>query len=165
MMGFTANQWAILVLVLVLGWLLGLVSRSGGGRWRRQYEIERAARVDAESRLTAAERRAVELERRPAVAPVAAAPVAATAAPAATLAPVPESLTRIEGIDEERALRLHEAGIHGYADLAALSDSDAALLEERTRLAPGTIARLHWREQAAALRDGTPYKPRKLGFL
>ena len=38
---FTANQWAILALVLVLGWILGLLSRSGGGRGRRAYEEER----------------------------------------------------------------------------------------------------------------------------
>jgi hypothetical protein len=45
---FTTNQWAVLFLVLVLGWLLGLMSRSGGGRWRRQYETEREARLAAE---------------------------------------------------------------------------------------------------------------------
>ena len=34
---------AILALVLVAGWLLGLMSRSGGGRWKRAYEDERTA--------------------------------------------------------------------------------------------------------------------------
>lgn len=38
---FTTNQWAVVVLVLVAGWLLGLMSRSGGGKWRRAYEDER----------------------------------------------------------------------------------------------------------------------------
>ncbi len=44
-MDFTTNQWAIVALVLVAGWLLGLMSRSGGGRWRRDYEAERAAHL------------------------------------------------------------------------------------------------------------------------
>ncbi len=43
MPAFTTNQWAILVLVLVAGWLLGLMSNSRGGRWRRDYERERDA--------------------------------------------------------------------------------------------------------------------------
>ena len=46
MPAFTTNQWAILFLVLVLGWLLGLISRSGGAKWRRAYEAERDARVE-----------------------------------------------------------------------------------------------------------------------
>jgi hypothetical protein len=45
---FTTNQWAVLFLVLVLGWLLGLMSSSGGARWRRQYEAEHDARLAAE---------------------------------------------------------------------------------------------------------------------
>jgi hypothetical protein len=40
----TPTQWAILALVLVLGWVLGLLSRSGGGRYRRELAEERAAR-------------------------------------------------------------------------------------------------------------------------
>jgi len=47
-MEFTTNQWAVLFLVLLLGWLLGLMSSSGGERWRRQYEEERDARLAAE---------------------------------------------------------------------------------------------------------------------
>ena len=43
---FTTNQWAILFLVLVLGWLLGLISRSGGKKWKRAYEAERDARIE-----------------------------------------------------------------------------------------------------------------------
>lgn len=40
----TPTQWAILALVLVLGWVLGLLSRSGGRRYRRELAAERAAR-------------------------------------------------------------------------------------------------------------------------
>ena len=44
---FTTNQWIVVALVLVAGWLLGMMSRSGGGKWRTQYESER----DAHTRL------------------------------------------------------------------------------------------------------------------
>ncbi len=45
MLDFTTNQWFIVVLIFVLGWLLGLMSRSGGAKWRRKYEAERDAHV------------------------------------------------------------------------------------------------------------------------
>lgn len=48
MLEFTTNQWIVLFLVLVLGWLLGLMSSSGGAKWRRQYEAERDARLAVE---------------------------------------------------------------------------------------------------------------------
>lgn len=68
MVSFTANQWAILFLVLVLGWLLGMMSRSGGAKWRRAAAEERAARQGLEARLEGAHARIAELEReRPAV--------------------------------------------------------------------------------------------------
>jgi hypothetical protein len=47
-MDFTTNQWAVLFLVLVLGWLLGMLSTSGDDRWRREYEAEHDARLAAE---------------------------------------------------------------------------------------------------------------------
>ena len=62
MVSFTANQWAILFLVLVLGWLLGMLSRSGGAKWRRAAAEERAAREAAEARLEGASARIAELE-------------------------------------------------------------------------------------------------------
>ena len=43
MMQFTAGQWAVIALLFIAGWLLGLMSRSGGGKWRREYEREREA--------------------------------------------------------------------------------------------------------------------------
>ena len=65
---FTFTEWIILLLVFVLGWLLGLLSRSGGRRWRRQYEAERDAhatyRRDTEDRLAAMEAREAEFGHR-----------------------------------------------------------------------------------------------------
>jgi hypothetical protein len=43
MENFTGNGWVILGLVLVVGWLLGLMSRSGGGKWKAAYNREREA--------------------------------------------------------------------------------------------------------------------------
>lgn len=72
MLEFTTNQWAILFLVLVLGWLLGLMSGSGGDKWRREYEAERDARLaterDRDERLAterAREDRIISEERAP----------------------------------------------------------------------------------------------------
>lgn len=145
---FTANQWAIVGLVLVLGWLLGLLSRSGGARWRREARAERDARIAAERRLEAAHTRIAELERL--AHPVAPGTAGAVGAAAAGRR---DDLSLIRGIGREHELRLNEAGVHSYRDLATLGDRDAAALEDRLGLASGTIAREHWREQAATLRD------------
>jgi hypothetical protein len=68
MVDFTSNQWAILFLVLVLGWLLGMMSRSGGAKWRRAAADERAAHDATRAELKAAHARIAELEReRPVV--------------------------------------------------------------------------------------------------
>jgi hypothetical protein len=45
MENFTGNGWFILGLTLVIGWLLGLLSRSGGGKWKAAYNRERDAHV------------------------------------------------------------------------------------------------------------------------
>ncbi len=67
MQAFTLTQWAILALVFVAGWLLGLASHSGGRKWRDRYAAEReahaAARRDADARVAAAETRARDLEQ------------------------------------------------------------------------------------------------------
>jgi len=42
---FTANGWVILGLTLVIGWLLGLLSRSGGSKWKSAYNRERDAHL------------------------------------------------------------------------------------------------------------------------
>ena len=146
-MGFTANQWAILALVLVLGWLLGLLSRSGGGRWRRAYEQERLARETAEARHVAARERIAELERGHPVGPGTAAAVGAAAAGTR------DDLALIRGIGRNREISLNDAGIHSYRQIETLSVAEADTLEARLGLSSGTIAREEWREQAAMLRD------------
>ena len=151
MIEFTANQWAILALVLVLGWLLGLLSRTGGARWRRAAADERVARQDAERRLAAAETRVAEFERT--AQPV----VPGTAAAAGTAAAGRrEDLSLIRGVGRDRETRLNEYGVHGYRDLERMSDGDAADTETRLGLPAGTIAREQWREQAATLRNEGP---------
>jgi hypothetical protein len=58
----------ILGLTLVLGWVLGLMSRSGGGRWKRELATERdahaATKRDYDARIAEADKRAAEHERR-----------------------------------------------------------------------------------------------------
>lgn len=70
-MDFTPATWMILGLTLVLGWVLGLMSRSGGGKWKREMKLEREKHVlelkERDARLKAADARIAELERaRPA---------------------------------------------------------------------------------------------------
>lgn len=66
-MSFTPEFWLILGLTLVLGWVLGLMSRSGSGRWKRELAAEReahaAAKRDYEARLAEADKRITEYER------------------------------------------------------------------------------------------------------
>jgi predicted flap endonuclease-1-like 5' DNA nuclease len=150
-MGFTANQWAILALVLVLGWLLGLLSRSGGSRWRRAYEEEHAAREAADARAAASRKRVVELERQVAGNPIG--PGTATAVGAAA-AGDRDDLALIRGIGRTRETTLNEDGIQRYRQIEALTDTDAATLETRLGLEQGAIAREQWREQATLLRSG-----------
>jgi predicted flap endonuclease-1-like 5' DNA nuclease len=148
-MGFTANQWAILALVLILGWLMGLLSRSGGAKWRRAYQDEVAVRRNVETQHAAARERIVELERQNAhpVGPGTAGAIGAAAAGNR------DDLALIHGIGRTREISLNDAGIHSYRQVEALSDSDAAALEARLGLKSGTIAYEEWREQAAALRE------------
>ena len=151
-MDFTINQWAIIALVFILGWLLGLASRSDR-RWRRQYEEERAAhealRRDHDTRIAAANARITELERHePHVAAGTAGAVSAAASGRR------DDLTRIDGIDAHEENRLNDAGIHGYRDLASLTADDAAALEARLGYGRGRVESQRWREQAATLANG-----------
>ncbi len=149
-MGFTANQWAILGLVLVLGWLLGLLSRSAGGRWRRAYEEEHAAREAADARAAVSRKRIADLERQIAghtVGPGTAASIGAAAAGQR------DDLSLIRGIGRAGETELNEAGIHRYRQIEDLSAADEMALEDRLGLEHGTIARDKWREQASRLRE------------
>ena len=63
----TPTQWVVLALCLVAGWLFGLASHPGGGKWKARYLAERDAhagyRKDAEVRAAEAKAHAAELER------------------------------------------------------------------------------------------------------
>jgi predicted flap endonuclease-1-like 5' DNA nuclease len=180
MPAFTTNQWIILALVLVLGWFLGLLTLSGGRKWKKAFHQERAARITADNevdrlsiRLTELEgerdrRIALEKERDDHLARSMAAneriaelesrrstinpDTAGTIADAAS--GKRDDLSRIFGIGRGGEMRLNELGIHRYSEISALSPSDEAALEGRMGLASGTIAEQRWREQAEMLRQG-----------
>jgi predicted flap endonuclease-1-like 5' DNA nuclease len=161
---FTTNQWAILFLVFVLGWLLGLISRSGGKKWKRAYEAERDARADEQAELEAARARIAELEtarpvavvEEPAVLP-AEAPVEEVAADtptAETLDLRSDDLARIRGIGAAGERRLNEEGIYRYADITGMTRDEELALERRLGADEGYIEQEQWREQAAMLDAG-----------
>ena len=151
---FTTEQWAILALVLVLGWLLGLLSRQSGSRWRRAYEAERDAharlRETHESRHVAANARIAELEAQapPTIGSGVGAGIGAAASGRR------DDLSLIRGIDRTGENRLNDAGIHSFRDITRMSHSDEAALEGRLGAEPGLIARERWREQAELLAAG-----------
>ena len=152
-MTMSINQLAIYALILILGWLLGLLSRSGGSVWRRKYEAEHAERVALENAHTerdaAARTRIAELERH---APAVGATTAGSLAAAANGRR--DDLALIRGVGRSGETALNDAGIHRYVDVSRLSDSEAAALEGRLGAEPGTISREEWREQAALLASG-----------
>ena len=182
-MQFTTNEWAILLLVLVLGWLIGLLSREGAGRWRRAYESERARNQDLltthEARDRLAQERIAELERRPVGSGAGLSSASASAAshvghdhsdhlhgddrrPAfgaasgigAAASGRHDDLARIDGIGAEGHSRLNAFGVTSYRDIVGMTAADEAALEARMGLASGTIARQRWREQAELLDTG-----------
>jgi predicted flap endonuclease-1-like 5' DNA nuclease len=148
---FTTNQWAILFLVLVLGWLLGLVSRSGGKKWKRAYQAERDARADEQAELEAARARVAELEAGRSVEVVTAAAVVATPE---TLDLTRDDLSRIRGIGAAGQRRLNEEGIYRYSDITGMTPEDEAALEQRLGADDGYIEQEQWRDQAALLEAG-----------
>ncbi len=151
MLHFTMNQLAVLGLTLVLGWLLGLLSRSGGARWRREAADERRRREAAEARIAASNARIAELERQTAAHPVG---IGTAAAIGAAASGGRDDLALIRGVGRSGETRLNELGTHRYRDIANLSDTDAAALEGKLGAEPGAIAREEWREQAALLAQG-----------
>jgi len=153
---FTTNQWAILFLVLVLGWLLGLISRSGGKKWKRAYEAERDARADEQAELDAARARIAELEAAPpaARAPVVEEPVAEPVTTTETLDLTRDDLSRIRCIGNAGQRRLNEEGIYRYSDITGMTPAEEAELEARLGADEGYIEQEQWREQAALLEAG-----------
>jgi len=180
MPAFTTNQWIILALVFVVGWLLGLFTLSGGRKWRKGFEQERAARIAADAevdRLSAkvteleSEReRRIELEREreqhvtraaaanERIAQLEKGRAAVNPDTAGSIAAAAsgkrDDLARIYGVGRGGEIRLNELGIYRYADIITLNATDEAALEGRMGLAPGTIADERWREQADMLRKG-----------
>ena len=158
MPAFTTNQWVVLFLVLVLGWLLGLISRSGGAKWRRAYEAERDARIEEQreqaAALETANARIAELERERPAAVVAPVVPAARATKATTLDLTRDELARIRGVGRVGEADLNEQGLYRYSDIANLTPEEEAALEDRLGADRGYIAQERWREQAALLADG-----------
>ncbi|MGC6328748.1 hypothetical protein [Rhizorhabdus sp. FW153] len=180
MPAFTTNQWIIVALVLLLGWLLGLLTLSGSRKWKKAFQNERAARVTADGevvrlsneveRLSAErdQRLAVEKERDALLARSAAAneriaelekySPAIGSRTAGTIAAAAsgkrDDLARIYGVGRNGEVRLNELGLHRYVDVIQMSPNDEASLEGWLGMAPGTIAEERWREQADMLRRG-----------
>jgi len=157
MPAFTTNQWVVVFLVLVLGWLLGLISRSGGAKWRRAYEAERDARVEEQrnhaAALEDANARIAELERARPTKVLATDPVVPTTT-ADTLDLRRDDLGLIQGIGPVGAADLNEQGIYRYSDLTGMSAEDEAALEDHIGADHGYIAQARWREQARLLDEG-----------
>ena len=177
---FTTNQWAVLALVLVLGWFLGLFTLAGGRKWRKAFEDERAARITADteinrlstavSELEGERERRIELERalegHTARAEAANGRIAelekhrafvnadTAGSIAAAASGKRDDLSRIFGVGRTGEIKLNELGIHRFADIIAMSLNDEAALEGRMGLAPGTISDERWRDQAEMLRKG-----------
>jgi predicted flap endonuclease-1-like 5' DNA nuclease len=161
MQPFTTEQWAILALVLVIGWLLGLLSRHGSGKWRRAYEAERDAharlRETHEARITAANARIAQLEPHEPVTIGSGVGAGIGAAASGRR----DDLSLIRGIDRTGETRLNDAGIHGFRDITRMSASEEAALEGRLGAEPGLIARERWREQADLLAAGKTEEHRR----
>ncbi len=176
----STNLWVIFALVLVLGWFLGLLTFSGGRKWRRAYEQERSLRIAADENSARLATRIADLEgereRRIEVEKERDAHLARSTAAGERIAELErdrpavnpdtagsiaaaasgkrDDLARIYGIGRGGEVRLNDLGVHSYADIMQLSSQDEAALEGRLGLAPGTIADERWREQAEILRKG-----------
>lgn len=61
----TPTQFAVLLLMLIVGWLFGFASHPGGKKWKRAYRAEQAARAqdlaERDERVRALEVRNAEL--------------------------------------------------------------------------------------------------------
>lgn len=153
MMSFNLNEVALLLVVLVIGWLLGLMM-SGRGKYRRLWQdeqaVHRSAIKDRDARIEASHKRIAELERQSAAAPIG----AGATTTAAGVTHGRDDLSRISGVSQAQEIALTEAGYHRYGQIAALNAEQEATLEARLGLKPGTIAQEDWRGQALALERG-----------
>lgn len=165
----TPTQFAVLLLMLIIGWLFGFASHPGGKKWKQAYREEQAARAsdlaERDARVRELETRNAELstERDRAVATPGAETAAMAAVPAVETPARKrgwfewggsDDLTRLRGVDQELARLLKAERVDSFADLANLSDQDEIALERRIDLPAGFIHREQLREQARMLTDG-----------
>lgn len=161
MLFHTANEFAILALLLIAGWFFGLASQGGTRKWKEQIrdaEVENArlkdqlAEKDKQIAVLTKERDAA-LKDAGTPAP---APVADTGAGGwrGWFGWGRDNLARIKGVDEARERQLNERGYKTYREIEGMSPYDEATLEDALGLDGGTIAKQGWRNQARLLREG-----------
>ncbi|WP_230769413.1 hypothetical protein [Sphingomonas sp. Leaf4] len=164
----TPTQFAVLALLLLAGWLLGLASSSGGKKWKQRFRDEEAAHkayraeVAADLKTRETKLREVEAERdrltRERGTATAATATAAASASHGTGSGFfgwgRDNLSRIRGIDPDLETALGQRGIKTYKAIENLTEADERALEDDLRLRPGTIDTERWREQASMLREG-----------
>ena len=76
----TTSQYAVLLLMLIVGWLFGFASHPGGRKWKQAYRDEQEAR--AEERAALEVRHAEQLAERDRVRAERVSPAASSARPA-----------------------------------------------------------------------------------
>ena len=165
----TPTQYAVLVLLLIAGWLFGLASHPGGRKWRARYDAEREShatyRKETDARIAAQDKRIAELERENAALgrDRGAAAVAVPASARPDDAPERgtwlgaaggDDLSRIRGVNKTLEGRLGAVGIKTFADVEAIPANGETALEREIGISDGTITAERWREQAAMLREG-----------
>jgi predicted flap endonuclease-1-like 5' DNA nuclease len=75
----------------------------------------------------------------------------ASTTPPPSAAPItPDDLTKLRGVGSVMLTKLHTAGIHTFRQLALLSESELAALDQTLKL-KGRASRENWQQQAAAL--------------
>lgn len=156
-----ALLFAMGVLILIIGMVLGYAANDRAETWRRRFEAERAFYADYRAR---SEARLASSHEDQAPKPIAFPPPEPQPLPPAPppAAPVPAAaepgmreILRINGIDAGLADRLEVLGVTTINDLATMSHEDEMALELRLGLNAGTITRDQWRAQAKLLDDAT----------
>ena len=153
-----ALLFAMGVIILIIGMILGYVGNDSAETWRRRFEAERAFYADYRARNEARQMPRATNEPPPPIAfppPGMPPPALPPAAPVPAAAePGTREILRINGIDAALADRLEALGVTTIHDLATMSHEDEMALELRLGLNAGTITRDQWRSQAQLL-DGT----------
>lgn len=163
MLFHTANEFAILALLLVAGWFFGLASRGGTRKWKDQIRNAEVENARLKDQLSARDKQIVALTRER----------DAAIAKGGSPAPAPamtadggnsgwrgwfgwgrDNLSRIKGVDDVRERLLNERGYKTYREIEGMSAEDEATLESALGLDAGTIAKQGWRDQAKLLREG-----------